>query len=396
MSSPAPSARVYLDYNATAPMLSDALERMMAAARERPGNASSPHAYGQAARAALEANRARIAAALGFGRRELWFTSGGSEGNNQALRWLAELPRPVHLITTPIEHPSVLRTVEWLERQGVAVSRLPVDGQGCVAPEALGKLVRPETRMVSVMAANNETGALQPLAALGAALRNAEGPGRILFHSDAVQAFGRVALDFSAWGVDACTVTAHKLGGPKGIGALACREEAPIPALVLGGAQERGRRAGTESVFLAEGFGAAVEWIIAHGESLNARLAKLRDDLIARLQGEEGFFLNAAGAPRLPNTLNGGFAGVPAQGLLTALDLDGIAISSGSACSSGAIEPSHVLQAMGLPRERVACSLRISLGHGTSEEDVARCGEAIRWHARRIREQGRVRRRAAV
>lgn len=384
----APPASVYLDYNATAPMLPVVWERMAAAARHIPGNASSPHGFGQEARALLEERRVQLAGALGFGAREIVFNSGGSEANNTVLRGLAELPRPVHLVTSPIEHPSVLRCAEWLERQGVAVSYLPVDGEGRVVPEAVGELVKPETRVLSVMAANNETGVVQPLEALGRIVSGLDRETPILLHTDAVQAFGRIPLHVADWGFAAATVTAHKLGGPKGIGALACRGSHELLPLVLGGGQERGKRAGTESILLVEGFLAAVEWVWGHTDELVARLTGFRNRLAELAAGIDGFFLNGAGAERLPNTLNLGFEGVSAESLVTALDLEGIAVSSGSACSSGAIEPSHVLQAMSLPPERVAASVRISMGHGTTAEDVERCAEALRKQVARIRGLG--------
>jgi len=387
--------RVYLDYNATAPMLPVALERMTSAASALPGNPSSPHGFGQDARAALEAARAALAARLGYNRSEVIFTSGGSEGNATLLGSLNGQDRPAHMITSPIEHPSVLRMAEWLASRGVAVSHLPVDGQGLIDPAALPGLLRPETRLVSVMAANNETGVIQPLAEIASELRSNREEGEVLLHADAVQAFGRIPLDLAGWGYDACTITAHKIGGPKGIGVLACRERWALSPLVRGGAQERGRRAGTESVFLAEGFAAAAEWVWAQAEALPDRLCALRDRLIALLREEDGFFLNGAQAPRLPNTVNGGFLGVPAPGLLTAMDLDGVAVSSGSACSSGAIEPSHVLTAMGLPLERVQASLRISLGHATTEAEIERCADVMCRQSRRIRAMNRAERRPA-
>ncbi|HUJ73260.1 MAG TPA: cysteine desulfurase family protein, partial [bacterium] len=331
---------------------------------------------------------------LGASRREWFFTSGGTEANNTVLRSMAELPRPVHVVASPIEHPSILRCCEWLRGHGVAVSLLPVAANGVVQVEALAELLRPETRLVTLMAANNETGVLQPVQCLAALLRQA---GRstgvapreqaVLLHSDAVQAFGRVPLPAAEWGLDAVTVAAHKLGGPKGVGGLLLREGVAetLPALLLGGQQERSRRAGTESVFLAEGFRAAAEWVFERLEALAGRLAAQRDRLEQRLAQVEGFFVNGAGAPRVPNTTNLGFAGVSAQSLLVALDLHGVAVSTGSACSSGAMEPSHVLTAMGLEPERVASSLRISLGWATQDADVDRCAEVLLAQVRRLR-----------
>lgn len=378
-------APIYLDYNATAPVLPVAAERMQAALSGLPGNASSPHGFGRRAKDALEAGRERLAELLGFNRREVYFTSGGSESNTMLLRWPGLEQGPAHVITSPIEHSSVLRTCEWLEGRGVAVSYLPVSGEGVVEVGAVTELMRPETRIVSLMAANNETGVIQPVRELAALVRQAETARPVLLHCDAVQAFGRVPQAFAEWGVDAVTVAAHKLGGPKGIGAMALRGGHGVPGLVLGGGQERGLRAGTESVFLVEGFTAATEWVWARFAENATRLEGLRDRLIARLSEEEGFFLNGAGAPRLPNTVNAGFHGISAQSLLVAMDLAGVAISTGSACQSGAVEPSHVLTAMGLPEERVRASVRISLGHGSSEADVERCAEVMLGEVERLR-----------
>ncbi|MCH7477386.1 MAG: cysteine desulfurase [SAR324 cluster bacterium] len=379
------SPPVYLDYNATAPILPAAKERMTAALEALPGNASSPHRFGQAARAALEADRARLAALLGFGRREVCFTSGGSEGNNLLLRWPGWSGEPAHVITSPIEHPSVLRACEWLASRGVAVSYLPVNAQGVAEVEALPELLRPETRLVSLMAANNETGVVQPLERLAALVRELRPDGSVMVHSDAVQAFGRIPLSLAEWGLDAVTLASHKIGGPKGIGAVALREGRVVSPLILGGKQERGLRAGTESVFLAEGFLAAAEWVWERFEQEAARLTDLRERLARHLADCEGFFLNGAGAPRLPNTLNLGFEGISAESLVVTLDLAGVAISTGSACQSGAVEPSHVLRAMGLPEPRVRGAVRVSLGHDTTEAAVDRCAETMLAEVARMR-----------
>lgn len=385
------AAAVYLDYNATAPLHPAARQRMLAAMDACCGNPSSPHAFGQAARDVLETARARLAELLGFTRRELLFTSGGTEGNNMLLRWpaLEDGHGNGHVITSPIEHPSVLRSCEWLRSRGVKVDYLPVAADGVVEVDAVSDLIRPDTSVVSLMAANNETGVIQPLRALVERVRGAQGERRIPVHSDSVQAFGRIALQARDWGVDAVTVAAHKLGGPQGIGAVAVREGLPVPSLILGGRQERGHRAGTESVFLAEGFLAAAEWAMEHLAPMAERIGALRNRLIDHLSPTEGFFLNGAGAPRLPNTANLGFEGISAQSLLVAMDLRGVAISTGSACSSGAIEPSHVLRAMGVPEPRLSASLRISLGYATTGEEIDRCAEVMLAEVNRLR--GRVR-----
>ncbi|MDH5752378.1 MAG: cysteine desulfurase [Deltaproteobacteria bacterium] len=383
-----PHRRTYLDYNATAPLLPEAAGEMKALL-DGPGgefaNPSSPHRFGQEARAALETMRARLAGVLGCHPREVIYTSGGSEANNMILRHLVDGGPGAHLITSPQEHPSIMRCAEWLRQRGVAVSYLPLDGRGVVETEALAGLLRPETRLVSVMAANNETGVVQPLKRLAAALRKADPEGRVMLHSDAVQALGRIDLSFGKWGLDAITLAAHKLGGPKGIGALVVRENRAVPPLILGGGQERGRRAGTESVVLATGFSAAAEWTAQNMQINSTRMAGLRDGLEQGLAGVQGFYVNGAEAPRLPNTTSLGFAGVSAVSLLVALDLDGIAVSTGSACSSGALEPSHVLRAMDVGEDRLAGSLRISLGYRTSDEDIRWCVERLRHHVERLR-----------
>lgn len=375
---------VYLDYNATAPLLPGIGERMVEVMRELPGNPSSPHRFGQAAKEALEGSRRRLAAVLGVERRELIFTSGGSESNATILSWLAGAGRPGHLITSSIEHPSLLRNCEWLAEQGVEVSYLPVDGNGMVEIEALPELMRPETALVSMMAANNETGVLQPVGGLVDLVRKHQGKRHVIVHADAAQALGRLPSSPDEWGVDAATYTAHKLGGPKGIGALVLRGDWRPEPLIRGGSQESGLRAGTESVALAEGFAAAAESACQGLIKEAMRLARLREKLIGLLRDCPGYFINGAGAPHLPNTVSLGFEGVAAESLLVAADLSGVAVSAGAACQSGAVEPSHVLRAMGLPEERVGASIRISMGHSTTAPEIERCAEVLRAEVKRI------------
>ncbi|MDH4246389.1 MAG: cysteine desulfurase [Deltaproteobacteria bacterium] len=376
---------VYLDYNATAPLLPAARQAMEASLDAVSGNPSSPHGFGQSARAALEGHRAVLAELTGWERAEVLFTSGGTESNNTLLRSWGQGRRPGHILTTPVEHPSILRTVDWLKDQGMAVSYLPVDTQGVVRVEALADLLRPDTRMVSVMAANNETGVVQPLQAVAAELRRLDPERRVWLHTDASQALGRIPLMLKAWGFDAVTLTAHKLGGPKGIGAMILRRGRELAPLLLGGRQERGQRAGTESVFLAAGFAAAAQWACANLTENTRRWTALRDRLESRLSGLEGFFINGLGAPRLPNTSSLGMAGLDAQSLLVALDLHGVGVSAGSACSSGAVEPSHVLRAMGVSEDSLRGSLRISLGHATTEAEVDRCVTVLQQETGRLR-----------
>ena len=375
---------IYLDYNATAPLMPEAKEAILQAWAEYPGNPSSPHAFGQSARDALEEYRTSLAGWVGFHRREFLITAGGTESNNTILRQAGLTGAGGHIITSPIEHPSVLESCAWLSRRGVAVDYLPVSGEGVVDVGAVGALIRPDTRLVSLMAANNETGVIQPVAELVKAVREAQGDRTIPVHCDAVQAFGRIALPADAWGVDALTLAAHKLGGPKGIGALAVREGIPLEGLLLGGAQERGRRAGTESVALAAGFQEAAHRRIEKLELDTERVRTLRDRMAGALSDLPGYFLNGAKAFRLPNTLNLGFTGISAQSLLVSLDLKGVAVSTGSACSSGAMEPSHVLRAMGLPDELLHAALRISLGPESTLEEVDRAIDIFRIEVLRL------------
>ena len=392
---------VYLDYNATAPLRPGVGAIMAQTAEAFPGNPSSPHAFGQAARTELERLRREFATLLGVSAAQVVWTSGGSEANNALLQTLLRLPpgpKPHHVIVSAIEHPSVLRTVEWLTQEWEAgtpaprmeVSYLPVTPQGQVKVEALAQLLRPETRLVSVMAVNNETGIIQPLGAVREALNaHQQATGQpVWLHSDAVQALGRVEaplLALNATGPHALTLAAHKLGGPKGIGALVLAENfslarAPepkasgIPALVLGGAQERGRRAGTESLPLVAGFVAAAKAAMQGQNALNAQLANYKQQLLQGMAHLPGFFVSGDSGTikaAVPHTLNFGFAGVSAQSLLVALDLAGYALSTGSACSSGALTPSHVLLAMGMPKAQASCALRLSMGFGTTPQDIA-------------------------
>ncbi len=381
----APSTSIYLDYNATAPVLPAAQTAMVDALTRWPGNPSSPHQAGQAARAALEDCRARIAGLLGLARREIIFTSGGSEANNLLLRGMAT--PGAHYLISPLEHPSVLETCAALTGQGVAVEYLPVNADGMVDVGALPDLMRPETALVSVMTANNETGVVQPIAALTAAVRAHQGERHIVMHTDAVQAFGRIPVMPVDWGVDAVTVAAHKLGGPKGIGALALRGTLPLHPSITGGRQERDLRAGTESVFLAAGFAAAAEDACAQRETRMGHIDALRQVLERQLLDLTGTRIHGAGAPRLPNTINVGVSGVAAESLVIALDLQGIAVSTGSACSSGALAPSHVLLAMGLSENEAREGVRISLGWATTANDTARCATALMAEAARLRER---------
>ncbi|MGE0812152.1 MAG: cysteine desulfurase family protein [Vicinamibacterales bacterium] len=361
--------RIYLDHNATTPFVSPALARFCSAAAEVWGNASSVHHFGQQAKAVLDAARAATAALLGAEPPEIVFTGGGSEADNAAIRGAAEALEPSgrrHLVVSSIEHEAVLQTAKALARRGWRVTFLPVGASGVVEPEALAEALTDQTALVSVMHANNEIGTVQPVAAL-AALARARGA---LFHTDAVQTAGKVPVDVQALGVDLLSISAHKFGGPKGVGALWIRRGVRLVPFITGGRQERGRRAGTENVPGIAALGAAADYARAAGPAAAPAVAALRDRLEGGiLAGVPGTVVNGSG-PRVPNTTNISFDRVESESLLIALDLEGVAVSSGSACSSGTLEPSHVLKAMGLPHARTMNSLRFSLGATNTEAEI--------------------------
>jgi cysteine desulfurase len=359
--------RVYLDHNATTPLDPRVLDAMMPFLRDDFGNPSSLHWFGQRARGAVEEARARVAELVAADPAEIVFTSGGSESDNAALQGVAAKAKPPRagIVCTAIEHHAVLNTVKALGDEGWPVAIVRVGEGGAVDPDDLAASLGETTALVSVMLANNETGVLQPVAE-AARLARARGA---LVHCDAVQGAGKVVVDVRALDVDLLTLSAHKMYGPKGAGCLYVRRGTPLAALVRGGGQERNRRAGTENVAGAVGFGAAAALARESLQADAVRVSALRDRLEARLLAIPGARRNGEG-PRVPNTINVSFEGVEAEGLLIALDLEGIAVSTGAACAAGGVEPSHVLRAMGLPPERVQSSLRLSLGRTTTEADV--------------------------
>lgn len=385
--------RIDLDANATTPVLPEVFAAMQPWFAEG-GNASSAHAAGQRARAAVEKARAAVAALVNCMPREVVFTSGGTEADNLALRGVIEpwLDRrePVHMVTTKIEHHAVLFAAEALEKRGVAVTFVAPDANGIVAAESLAAAVRPETRLVSVMLANNETGAIQPVGKI-ARLVKAKQPA-VLVHTDAVQAAGKLRLDFSGElkNVDLLAVSGHKMYAPQGTGALIVRKGVELAPLLHGGPQERQRRAGTENVPGIVGLGRAAEAAKAWLESGAAEaLGALRDRMERALTAAAQARVNAAAAPRVVNTANMMFAGVDAEALLIAFDIQGLAASYGSACMSGATEPSHVLRAMAMSPAEAKASVRFSLSRLTTEEDVERAITIIRAAVDRLRQQGR-------
>jgi cysteine desulfurase len=364
--------RVYLDHNATTPVASEVADRMDRAVRELWGNASSVHHFGQQAKAAVDDARSQVAGLLGGEASEVIFTSGGTESDNFAIRGAAEALEPAgrrHLIATSIEHEAVLNTLKALARRGWRVTLLPVDSTGIVQPDALRDAITDDTALVTVMHANNEIGTVQPVAEL-AAIAKARGA---LVHTDAVQTAGKVPIDVKALGVDLLSISAHKFYGPKGVGALWLRKGVRLQPFQTGGRQERNRRAGTENVPAIVGLGAAADLARAKLGHESTRVRELRDRLEGGvIAGVPGTDRNGAAEPRVPNTSNISFERVESESLLIGLDLEGIAVSSGSACSSGTLEPSHVLKAMGLPHQRTLSSIRFSLGAANTEADVDR------------------------
>jgi cysteine desulfurase len=364
--------RVYFDYNATSPVAPAAADAMDRTAREVFGNPSSVHHFGQQAKAALDEARSAIAALIGGEATEVVFTSGGTESDNAAIRGAAEALEPAgrrHLIASAIEHEAVLNTLRSLARRGWRTTLLPVDHSGIVSPAAVRAALTDDTAVVSVMHANNEIGTIQPIAEI-AAVAHERGA---LVHTDAVQSTGKIPVNVQALGVDLLALSAHKFGGPKGVGALWIRRGTRLLPMVTGGKHERNRRAGTENVPGIAGMGAAARLALAKLAPEAERLSRLRDRLEAGiLAGVSGTVVNGAGTLRVPNTTNISFDRVEAESLLIALDLEGVAVSTGSACSSGTLEPSHVLKAMGFPAHRTQNSLRFSLGMFSTEEEVDR------------------------
>ncbi|HWD98979.1 MAG TPA: cysteine desulfurase family protein [Bryobacteraceae bacterium] len=369
---------LYFDHNATTPVASEVAEAMTAAVRDVFGNPSSTHQHGQCARQHLENARRRIAGALEIAPAEFVFTSGGTESNNLAILGLMRnLPEArKHAITTTIEHPSVLETFRQLEREGVDVAYVGVDRDGRVDTREIAHHLRPETALVSVMHANNETGVIQPIEEIAAIVRSRREAGqRIWFHSDGVQAMGKIPVNLRTLDIDLYAVSAHKIYAPKGIGGLFVRKGVPLGSTHHGGRHERERRPGTENVPAAVAFAVAMEFCAAP----DARsTAELRDSFEAKvLSALPDVEVNGGAASRLPNTSNLLFRGVSGEGLLIALDIQGMAVSTGSACSSGSIEPSQVLLSMGRSREEAKSSVRFSLGRYNTNEEVDRLAEAV-------------------
>jgi cysteine desulfurase len=358
--------RAYLDNNATTPVLPAVLEAMLPFYREQFGNASSIHHHGQQTRAAVESAREKVAKLLGCRPAEIVFTSGGTESDNLALFGITR--GGDHVVTSTIEHHAVLNPCKRLQSLGCEVTFLPVDGSGRIDPDDLRRALRPNTRLITIMMANNETGVLQPVEEIGRIAAEAD----VYFHTDAVQAAGKVPLDVNAIGCDLLSISGHKLHAPQGIGALYVRKGTLLQPLLYGGSHERSRRAGTENVAGIVGLGCAAQLAregFSNGEV--ERIRGLRDRLESTILAQtESAGVNSGSVPRVPNTSSIYFDFIEGEALVIALDLKGVAVSTGAACSSGAIEPSHVLTAMGLSSDRARASLRFSLGKQTTGEDV--------------------------
>lgn len=384
--------RVYLDNNATTPILPRVFEAMRPYFAEHFGNASSIHHHGQETRAAVERARESVAALLGCRASEIVFTSGGTEGDNLAIFGLVR--EGEHVISSTIEHHAVLNSCKRLQESGCELTYVPVDGRGLLDPDDVRRSLRPNTKLISIMMANNETGVLQPVEEIGRIAAEAD----VYFHTDGVQAAGKVPIDVKSVGCDLLSISGHKMHAPQGVGALYVRKGTILQPMLYGGSHERSRRAGTENVPGIIALGEAAE--IAK-EALDrgdlAQMAAMRDRLQEEIRTEvESIGVNGDGAPRVPNTTNIHFDYIEGEALVIALDLKGLAVSTGAACSSGAIEPSHVLTAMGLPADQARASLRFSLGKQNTPEDVEFALGLIPSTVARLRELSPVYNKTAV
>jgi cysteine desulfurase len=373
---------LYFDHNATTPVAPEVLEAYTAALRDVPGNASSVHRIGQIARQRLESARQFIARRLGASAGELVFTSGGTESNNLGILGLVRsFGQPAkHVVTAVTEHPSVLEPIRQLEREGVGVTWVPVGHDGMVEAKQVAAAICPDTVLVSVMHANNETGVIQPISEIAHIVAGRRAGGQsIFFHCDGVQFFGKLPVDVGDLGVDIYSVSAHKVHGPKGIGALFVRKNTPLVTLLHGGGQERARRPGTEDVPGAVAFARAVELDAAQSPALRDRFEQ---GVLPALDNVE---INGATSQRLPNTSNLLFHGLSGEALLIALDQQGMAVSTGSACSSGSVEPSHVILAMGRTTSEARASVRFSFGRANTVEDIDALTSAVISSVTRMR-----------
>jgi cysteine desulfurase len=383
--------RVYLDNSATTAMSPEVIEAMLPYFSDEMGNAQSVHSFGQRSKAALEKARRQVAGLINASTTEIVFLSGGTEADNFAIRGIAEAHRDRgnHIITTQIEHPAVLSTCEALEKAGFRVTYLPVSREGLVHISDVRDAISEDTTLISVMLANNETGTIQPIEEIAEIVAEARATGRrqLYLHTDAVQAVGKIPVDVERSRADLLSLSAHKIHGPKGVGALFVRKGTRLSKLLHGGHHERDRRAGTENVPGIVGFGRAAETALVQLDERMTRMRELRDYLERRVMSlVSDVSVNGDRARRVPNISNLSFEGIDGESLLIALDLKGIAVSTGSACASGSLEPSHVLQALGLSREEVRGSLRFSLSAFTTREEIDYAVSVLSETVARLRE----------
>jgi len=376
---------IYLDHAATTPVKKEVVEAMLPYFTEKFGNPSSIYSVGRTSKKAIEEAREKVAKAIGAEPREIFFTGSGTEADNWAIKGAAYANRQKgkHIITTAIEHHAVLHTCQYLESEGFEVTYLPVDSDGLVTAEQVRNAIRPDTILITVMFANNEIGTIQPIAEIGKVAKEKG----ILFHTDAVQAIGNVHIDVSEMNIDMLSMSSHKFYGPKGIGALYVRKGVKLTSFMHGGAQERGRRASTENVPAIVGMGRAIELATENMDEYNRKLTALRDRTIEEIQKKIPFVkLNGHREKRLPGNVNFSFEFIEGESLLLMLDMKGIAASSGSACTSGSLDPSHVLLAIGLPHEIAHGSLRITFGEENTDADVDYLMEVLPEIVQRLRE----------
>lgn len=357
---------VYFDHNATTPVDGQVLEAMLPYLKESYGNPSSPHAFGRVARKAVEHARERVASLVNAHPSQIIFTGGGTEANNMALRGVAAAAGKCHIAVSAVEHSSVLEPARALGREGWDIDYIPVSDGGCITRDRLAQAMKARTRLLSVMTANNETGVVQDIAALSAHARDAG----VLFHTDAVQAAGKIAVDFQASGAHLMSLSAHKIYGPKGVGALVVDKAVDMLSLILGGGQEKGRRSGTENVAGIVGFGAAAELAASRLTANHQQLLVMRERLETGLAKLPFVKIFAGKETRLPNTVFFAVEGIDGETLMMNLDMRGFAVASGSACESGRADPSHVLLAMGVAPDLARGAVRVSLGTGNTIEDV--------------------------
>ncbi len=376
---------IYFDHAATTYVKPEVLEAMLPYFTEKYGNASSVYSIGRESKKAIEESRDKVAAAIGAQSREIYFTGSGSEADNWAIKGVAYANKAKgnHIITSSIEHHAVLHTCQYLESDGFEVTYLPVDENGLVNPEDVKKAIKPSTILITIMFANNEIGTIQPIAEIGKVAREAG----VYFHTDAVQAIGNVPINVADMNIDLLSLSAHKFYGPKGTGALYIRKGVKITSFMHGGAQERGRRASTENIAGIVGLGKAIELATSNMEEHNKHLLALRERTIEEITKKIPFIkLNGDRQKRLPGNVNFSFEYIEGESLLLMLDMKGIAASSGSACTSGSLDPSHVLMAIGLPHEIAHGSLRVSFGENNTQEDVDYLLEVLPMIVERLRE----------